>query len=100
MLWILSGVPNAIKPPVMVYGLVICSMLLGVINLFRRIDQPTFRWLVAGAILFILSDSLIALNKFAMPIPAAGFLIMSTYTVGQWMLANGISKNENHNKNV
>jgi len=47
---------------------------------------------VAGAILFVASDSLIAINRFAMPVPSAGFLIMSTYILAQYLIAEGISR--------
>jgi uncharacterized membrane protein YhhN len=91
MLWILPNIPNSMIGPVMVYGVVICTMLLGVTNLYGFTKMKSFQWLCFGAILFILSDSLIAVNKFVSPIPLSGLLIMSTYIVGQWMLAKGIS---------
>jgi uncharacterized membrane protein YhhN len=42
---------------------------------------------MAGVLLFVLSDSLIAANKFGQPVPYARVLIMSTYLLGQYFIA-------------
>lgn len=44
---------------------------------------------VAGALVFISSDSLIAINKFLTPIPLASVWIMVTYYAAQWLLISG-----------
>jgi len=45
------------------------------------------RWVfVVGAIFFIFSDSIIAINTFVTPVPHSGLLIMSTYFVAQFLL--------------
>ena len=45
-----------------------------------------------GAILFIISDSVLALNKFTVAIPAASEIIMITYYSAQVLLALSISQ--------
>ena len=40
-----------------------------------------------GAFTFVASDSIIAWNMFASPVPYASFLIMSTYYAAQWLIA-------------
>jgi len=47
------------------------------------------RWLVAGGLLFISSDTLLGLNKFWQPLPMAGLLIMLTYYGAQYALIRG-----------
>jgi uncharacterized membrane protein YhhN len=50
-----------------------------------------------GAILFILSDSVIALNKFKsddLNIPMPRLIIMVTYILGQFLIVEGVIKNE------
>jgi len=42
-----------------------------------------------GAILFMLSDSVIAVNKFVLEIPLSGLWIMTTYTLAQWLITVG-----------
>jgi uncharacterized membrane protein YhhN len=45
--------------------------------------------IVFGALLFLLSDSLIAITKFKMPIPYSTYAIWVTYYVGQCLIALG-----------
>lgn len=47
------------------------------------------KWAVLGALAFILSDSLIAVNKFIFDIPFERLVVMSTYYAAQWMLVKG-----------
>jgi hypothetical protein len=42
-----------------------------------------------GALFFMLSDSLLAINKFYRPFPLAGFLIMLSYIVAQYLIVIG-----------
>lgn len=77
------------KMPVTVYGAVISVMLLLALHtgaLPRRNIGFAF---ILGALLFVLSDSLLALNRFYTPLPYAGILIMLTYGLAQWQLVKG-----------
>jgi uncharacterized membrane protein YhhN len=48
-------------------------------------------WLaVVGALLFFASDSLIAWNRFVVPLPWAPTAIIVTYHLGQWGLATAL----------
>lgn len=49
-------------------------------------------YLTAGVYLFIISDSLIALNKFVVPLPAQHLWVMSTYYLAQYCLFIGCLK--------
>ena len=46
-------------------------------------------WVAAGAMLFIVSDSMIAISKFKSPIEYRHYLIWATYYVGQLSIALG-----------
>ncbi len=72
--------------PVVVYSLFITAMGLTALNLRERVPADIYRMLVAGAVLFILSDSLIAVDKFRQSVPGAGIWIMLTYTAAQYLL--------------
>ncbi|MBL7781497.1 MAG: lysoplasmalogenase [Saprospiraceae bacterium] len=83
LLWILwPGVPAGLRLPVGAYGLVITTMALSVLQLRTYIPVPHFRLMMLGAVLFVLSDSLLALDKFA-GVPAVPLSIMATYIFGQ-----------------
>jgi uncharacterized membrane protein YhhN len=72
--------------PVALYALTISAMLwralarTGATHISRR-----SAWLAAaGAALFVLSDSLIGINRFVTPFPGAHYAIILTYWLGQW----------------
>lgn len=74
------------------YGLVICTMLFAVVNTRSILLPKAFKWLSWGGILFILSDTTLALIKFHpyfLPHPVHDFLIMLTYILGQFGLIWG-----------
>lgn len=75
--------------PVLVYLLAICSMVLGA----AYCNRP-WQWLFTGAATFAVSDSLIAINKFLLPIPYASVLIMVTYYLAQYLIVAGMLKPE------
>jgi len=50
-----------------------------------------------GAILFMFSDSILALNKFLQPIPLSSILIMLSYAFAQFCIVIGILK---HNEKL
>lgn len=90
-LWFLwNGIPAEMKVPVTVYAIVINLMMMSAFQLKSQLRPSSFYNLFGGAILFTLSDSLIALNKFGAPFPYAHFAVMVTYIVGQALLANGV----------
>ena len=69
--------------PVYAYLCVITTM--GVMAALRALPNKRA---TAGALLFIASDSLIAVNKFAVPVPAADYLIMVTYYIALFLIAS------------
>ena len=78
--------------PVLIYAFVIAIMgLLGFISGF----QSNNNFIILGSILFVISDSFIALNKFYFVSISSDFLqviIMLTYVIAQFFLAVGITR--------
>lgn len=88
ILW--PSIPGPMRAPVVVYACAIVGMAMAAFNLRPLLKREVFLGLMAGILLFILSDSLIALNKFragALAIPGARMLIMATYLLGQYLIA-------------
>ena len=77
------------KNPVLVYGLVISLMLLIALHLLFIPNRQAGRWMAVGAVLFVLSDSLLAIDKFYSPFTAAAPLIMLTYGLAQYCIVEG-----------
>ncbi len=89
MLWLLLPVVTPeMRIPIAIYATAISAMVAGVLNLYGLIPPPIFRPLLAGVLLFLLSDSLIALNKFLLPFPLSGLAIMATYLMAQYWIAS------------
>lgn len=88
--WVLEslweGIPGAMRLPVAIYALAIVAMAISALNMSGRVSGSVFGWLFFGVALFVLSDTLIAFNKFAEPIPYARFSIMTTYIAAQLLI--------------
>lgn len=93
---VFSRIQPEMKIPVIVYATVITGMVMVALNRYGRVAAGSFRNVATGAILFMLSDSLIALNKFYFSgqLMMAGFFIMLLYITGQFLIAKGTAKIE------
>lgn len=77
------------KLPVIVYMGVILLMAIMALNRYKKVTRRGFMWVTAGAFLFLLSDSVLAYNKFTDEVPFAGVWIMVTYGFAQWAIMHG-----------
>ncbi|MEO6540007.1 MAG: lysoplasmalogenase, partial [Ferruginibacter sp.] len=50
--------------PVIVYAAVICTMLLCSLHIFLKVNNKAAGYFLLGAFLFVISDSLLAIDKF------------------------------------
>ena len=92
LLW--TGIPAAMKTPVVIYSLTIILMGIGALNLKYKAPDIVFYTVFTGAVLFIISDTIIGLNKFKsddIQIPYVRLWIMGFYLMGQFFLAKGAS---------
>lgn len=84
----------AMKIPIIVYASVIMLMVISAIARFERVTQNSFAWVLIGALLFMFSDTIIALNNFSLLFEdykyAAKILIMSLYVLGQFYIVKGV----------
>jgi len=78
--------------PVVVYAVVISTMLYMAYLLSFYWAKPASIYLLTGSFSFILSDSILAFNKFYHPIPMSDLLIMATYLYAQWALVKSCIK--------
>ena len=77
--------------PVIAYCTVIT--LMGIVAA-SRIKSASFVYILVGAILFIISDSLIAYHKFYTALPNDALLVMTTYGAAQFLILEGWIKQE------
>ena len=71
----------------MVYILVILIMNGLAWERHLQLELPQTLFTACGAILFLISDALLAWYRFRMEFKSAQFLILGTYYVAQWALA-------------
>jgi uncharacterized membrane protein YhhN len=86
-----AGGNSKLKLPVLIYAIVISLMLFSALSTLIRPDWRIFAAVVAssGALLFFVSDTTLALNKFVAPIPNGRVIVMVTYHLGQILIALG-----------
>lgn len=81
---------NEMKIPVTIYAFVISTMLLMSIKSYFEWKKPANLLVLIGAVLFVISDSILAINKFYAPVPMSSFLIMSTYLAAQFFIVKSV----------
>lgn len=83
-----------IQIPVTVYAIVLGLMLLTAVHTTnnKSIKRLATNYFVPGALLFVVSDSMLALNKFAITFEYGDILVMVTYAAAIFMLAMGVVK--------
>lgn len=78
--------------PVITYMLVILTMATTAFLRNGSVPSQSYKLVLLGAVLFLISDSLLALNMFYKPIPLASIGIMVTYALAQFFIVFGILK--------
>ena len=74
------------KIPVIIYGLVISAMLYFAV-------RTSNKNLILGAVLFVISDSILSINLFVKETIILSLLVMVTYVAAQWFLVKGMLSN-------
>ncbi|GAO45283.1 lysoplasmalogenase [Flavihumibacter petaseus] len=80
-LWLQPHLPGGLRLPVLLYTLVIAAMFI--FSFF------TNYFCIAGAALFLVSDSLLATNSFYQQFTGGSFLVMLTYISAQLLIVLG-----------
>lgn len=89
LMW--EGLTSDMKVPVVLYGIGISSMAVVGFQLKDVLNPTRFYGFYTGVLLFLISDSIIGLNRYAFDIPFSGFLIMSTYISAQFLMVHNIA---------
>lgn len=89
VLWGSLGDP-VLKGAVAAYVAVICLMAAQAWSRAHVQGDAAARWVAVGACVFMLSDSLIAINKFLTPVPLASFWILLTYYAAQLLIVHHV----------
>lgn len=77
------------KVAVLVYGIVISFMFMLAMHMLFIKNKIAGKWMMIGALLFLVSDSTLAINKFYQSFEGAGILIMLSYGLAQFFIMEG-----------
>jgi len=94
VMWLLYPGLGGMLPSVLAYMVVLLSMGIWAHKRRGATTAVSFTLVSAGAMLFVISDGLIAINKFAFEIPAERILVMSTYISAQYLIVQGLLKHD------
>lgn len=86
---LLPNIENS-KIPITIYAFVLSTMLFFALKGSLHWSKPANFFVLLGAVLFVTSDSILAINKFYMELPNATFWIMLTYLSAQFCITFGI----------
>jgi uncharacterized membrane protein YhhN len=87
---------NELKIPVIIYCLVITSMASTAIHTYQHNKDLAIRNYIPGALFFVVSDALLAFNKFYYKEQWMGVFIMLTYALAFYFLVKGFKQQENY----
>ncbi len=83
-----SRVPAGLRLPVAIYSVFLLSMAAQAMGRSFFLRTSAARLAAIGALLFVLSDGLLAFNRFYKPLPLAPLLVLLPYYAAQWLIAS------------
>jgi uncharacterized membrane protein YhhN len=92
MVWGLwASLAPDLKLPVAAYALVLGLMAAQAISRAQFLSTRSARLAAIGAVLFMISDSILAYGKFRFDIPLQGLWVLTTYFAAQWFVAKSVA---------
>jgi len=83
-----SRLPAALRLPVAIYSVFLLSMAAQAMGRSFFLRSSAARLAAIGALLFVLSDGLLALDRFYAPLRFAPLLVLLPYYAGQWLITS------------
>lgn len=87
-LFLSRGLSVSLQASIAVYTFFLATMASQAMGRFLVLRTSTARLAAIGAIFFMISDALLALDRFRRPIPASAFLVLLAYYLAQWLIAS------------
>jgi uncharacterized membrane protein YhhN len=88
---VLPGVEPSLRLPVVLYTMVISLMAAQAIGAAIVQGTDALQIAAAGALFFYVSDATLAIDRFRSRFSAAHAIVLSSYWLGQWMIAISVS---------
>ena len=90
-IFLMPDLEGIMKLVILLYALSLMFMSMMALNRKHRVAHLSYLFVFVGSLLFLLSDSMIAINKFSVEIPEAGFWIMLSYMSAQYLITRGLT---------
>ena len=87
-LW--PGLPDGLRLPVIVYVVALAGMAAQAASVWRQHPGDATRAAAIGGAFFVVSDALLALDRFSAPIPMASLWVLATYWIAQRCIARSV----------
>ena len=87
---LIPDVEGPLKIGVLIYCLGI--MVMVITSILRSKSHTSFLPVVCGALLFLISDAVLGIDKFSFPIEYGSFLVIGTYMAAQFLIVMGITE--------
>jgi uncharacterized membrane protein YhhN len=84
---LLPTVPPSLQPPVIVYAVALCAMAFFALRRYAHLRVASAFRGSLGALLFVLSDTALAFDKFRGPFTGRTLLVMTSYNAALWLIA-------------
>jgi uncharacterized membrane protein YhhN len=82
-----GGVGSDVKPAVALYGFAVATMAAQAMGRYLRLQTGAALVAATGGIFFMLSDGLLAVDRFRAAIPHAAIVVLAPYYVAQVLIA-------------
>ncbi|HEY9116668.1 MAG TPA: lysoplasmalogenase [Roseivirga sp.] len=86
--WLKDGL-GEMYIPTLIYTVIICLMVITARKRWKKADNKSFWLVMMGASFFVVSDSLLAINKFDGAFQLSDPAIMTTYLLAQFLMIEG-----------
>ena len=90
VLW--PHLPGALRPPVIVYVVVLAAMAAQAAAVWRRRPSRATALAALGGAFFVASDATLAIDRFAAPFAASSLAVLATYWVAQTLIALSVRR--------
>jgi uncharacterized membrane protein YhhN len=87
---IIGNLKGLMIPIIVIYSVSLILMSVFALNRRGLVSERSFKLVFIGSLLFVLSDSMIAINRFYAEFQASSFLIMLTYFIAQYLIMYGL----------
>lgn len=91
LILLLPEMEGLMKPIIILYALSLMLMSMTAFNRKGRVSERSYILVFVGSLLFLLSDSLLAINKFHTALALSDLWIMSTYMAAQYLIMRGLT---------